>query len=205
MDMISRNITSSAQDLSQDNQSTIQDDGFLSGLGMYNNVVVIGKILTDAEFFPTRSGKPKISFRVAIPRTPDLPYKRPVSSDFFTVLCYGERFVPLLDMLTTGRWVVVVGWAQSRDVDTPDGRRTVNEIGARAVVPVLDPALLAALDHLVQVVLGRFSPQDLQSLREALIGGNGSELPEAIRDLAPEGQLHPEVRQAILRVLREGE
>jgi len=194
------------QDLSQDNQSFIQDDGLLSGLGMYNNVVVIGRILTDAEFFPTRSGKPKISFRVAIPRTPDLPYKRPVSSDFFTVLCYGERFVPLLDILTTGRWVVVVGWAQSRDVDTPEGRRTVNEIGARAVVPVLDPALLSALDRLIQAVLGRFPPQDLQSIREALIGGNGSELPEAIRDLAPKGQLHPEIRQAILRVLqREGE
>lgn len=201
------NASSSDQDttFTQDNLNATQDDDILSGLGLCNNVTVVGKVVGDAEFFPTRSGKPKICFRIAIPRTPDLPRKKPASGDFFTVTCYGERFVPLLDLLTTGRRVVVVGWAQSRDVDGPDGRRTVNEIGARAVIPVLDPALLSALDNLVGTVLEEFPPENPQTFREALMNGDGlPELPEEARSrLAPNGQLHPEIRQAILRVLSQ--
>lgn len=168
--------------------------------GFCNSVVVVGKILSDAEFFPTRSGRPKVSFRIAIPRSPDLPRKKPASGDFFTVTCYGARFVPLLDLLTAGRQVVVIGWAQSRDIETPDGPRIVNEIGARTVIPVLDPELLDVLDNLVSAVL---EDSDLQGLRETIMSGDGlSGLPEPIRRrLAPNGQLHPDVRQAILRVL----
>lgn len=168
------------------------------GFGI-NNVTVVGRLLGDAEIFPTRSGKPKLSFRIAIPRSPDLPRKKPASGDFFTVICYGERFVSLLDLLTAGRQVVVVGWAQSRDVDTPEGQRVVNEIGARAVIPVLDLTLLSALDDLVRSVLDGLPPQEREKLRHLIESG---EMPAEIRNhFSSNGQLHPEVVQAILRVL----
>lgn len=190
----------------QDKTNVIQNNDVFPEPGLCNHVVVFGRLLEDAEFFPTKSGKPKVSFRIAIPRSPDLPRKKPASGDFYTVVCYGERFVRLLDLLTEDRQVVVFGWAQSRDVDTADGPRTVNEIGARTVIPVLDPALLPVLDGLVGTVLN-LKGLDLKAFREALMNGDGfPELPEEVRNvLAPNGQLHPDIRQAILRVLSQGE
>ena len=172
-----------------------------------NIVTIVGTLVEDAEFFTTRSGKPKISFRVAIPRSPDLPRKKPSSEDFFTVTCYGKRFVPLLDALTRGRQVVVVGWAQSRDLDTPDGPRVVNEIGARAVIPVLDPSFLPALDAVVTTALQDLSPEDCRAIQEALTNSHASNVEVlATRGLLrPDGQIHPEIRLSILRVLeRQG-
>jgi len=157
----------------------------------------------DAEFFTTRSGKPKISFRIAIPRAPDLPRKKPSSEDFFTITCYGERFVSLLDTLTRGRQVVVVGWVQSRDLDTPDGPRVVNEIGARAVIPVLDPTFLPVLDAVIATALQDLSPEDRLAIQEALTNDHNpnAEILATRGLLRPNGQIHPEIRQSILRVL----
>lgn len=172
-----------------------------------NAVTVVGRLVTDAEFFSTRAGKPKIGFRIAIPRSPDLPHKKPATCDFYSVLCYGEKFVPLLEYLVEGRQVVVTGWVQSRDVESPYGNRTVNEIGARAVLPVLDPAFLPVLDRLVAGVLEKLAPEERQELQAALDRGEWQR-PETVWTdrveslfVGPNGQMHPEVRLALGRVL----
>ncbi|MGB9620441.1 MAG: hypothetical protein ACPL7K_08525 [Armatimonadota bacterium] len=171
-------------------------------LSLCNFVVAIGKVVSDVECFSTRTGnKPKISFRIAIPRTPDLPRKKPASSDFFTVNCCGQRFLPLLDTLSKECQVVVIGWLQSRDVSGP-GSRIVHEIGARAVIPILDSLLLSALDSLVANVVKDLTPQARRELLEILANGGQPEIvPQAALDSS--GKLHPEIRQALLRVLRE--
>jgi hypothetical protein len=176
-----------------------------------NAVTVTGRLLADAEFFSTRSGKPKITFRIAIPRAPDLPRKKPATYDFYSVIAYGERFVPLLEHLIEGRLVVVTGWVQSRDVEMPNGgNRTVNEIGARAILPVLDPAFLPSLDRLVAAVLAGLSPQECQEFRAAMEASNWhrpkdqpatwAEDVEAL--FAPDGSMHPEIRRSVERLIQ---
>ncbi len=187
--------------------SDIPEDNELSLPGVtLNAVTVVGRLVGDAEFFSTRSGRPKITFRIAIPRAPDLPRKKPASHDFYSVIAYGERFIPLLEHLVEGRQVVVSGWAQSRDVETPNGNRTVNEIGARAIIPVLDPAFLPSLDRLVAGVLEALSPEERQELRAAMENPEWQrpEAPWAERVevlFGPNGSIHPEVRLAVERVL----
>jgi len=171
----------------------------------------VGRIVADAEFFTTHRGRPKITFRIALPRHPRLPRKKPLTSDFYSVICYGERFIPLLDHLVMGREVAVFGWAQSRDVQD---HRTVNEIGAEAVVLVTDSGLLRALDGLVANVLSTLDAAERGVFRAAVEKGEWR-LPEAepwAEKAAPlfaeDGQMHPEVRLAVERVLaaegREG-
>ena len=82
-----------------------------------------GYLVEDAQFFTTRTGRPKVTFRMALPRHPQLPLKQPENADYYTVIALGDRFVPLLDHLSTGTPVVVFGYAQSRDV-------TVDEVNA---------------------------------------------------------------------------
>ncbi|MDW8029253.1 MAG: hypothetical protein RMK94_12775 [Armatimonadota bacterium] len=100
----------------------------------------------DAQAFPTRSGRVRVVFRIAVPRSPSQPPKfdregRPMPFDFFTVVCYGERFLPLLPRLRRGMKVLVVGWTQSRDL--PDGRVVVETVAER--IAVLDTTSLEAV------------------------------------------------------------
>ena len=188
-------------DIPEDNESILPST--------LNAVTVTGRLLADAEFFSTRSGRSKITFRIAIPRSKDLPRKKPASCDFYSVIAYGERFIPLLEYLVEGRQVVVAGWAQSRDVEMANGNRTVNEIGARAILPVLDPAFLPSLDRLVASTLEGLSPQDRRAFQAAMeaMGASEWQRPEApwagrVEALfAPNGVMHPEVRLAVERVL----
>jgi len=97
--------------------------------------VKAGRIVAgDAQAFRTQSGRIRIVFRLAVPRAPSQPPKfdregRPLPWDFFTVVAYGERFLPLLPRLVRGAWVLVMGWTQSRDL--PDGRVVVETVAER--------------------------------------------------------------------------
>jgi single-stranded DNA-binding protein len=185
-------------------------DGDRLPRALVNVFAGVGRVVDDAQFFATRGGRPKISFRLAIPRHPRLPRKKPATGDFYSVICYGEKFVPLLDHLVKGCEVVVVGWAQSRDLKRKrDG--TVNEIGAQAVVLALDANLLAALERLVEEVLAGLTPQEREDVRAALVEG-GWESPQGREENPPwlekvaclfagDGRVHPEVRLAVARVL----
>lgn len=164
-----------------------------------NVVTVIGTVVDDPEIYPTRTGKPKVSFRIAIPRSSELPKKKPANYDFYTVVCQGERFVPLVETVAKGRQVVVIGWVQSRDVEIDGERRVVHEIGARQVLPILDSGLVAALDSVVSALIRSLPSEEMAVARESLSNG---QLPNNVLKLLPsDGQLHPEIIRALQRAL----
>jgi single-stranded DNA-binding protein len=100
-----------------------------------NVALLSGKLTEDAELFLTRSGRPKITMRIGVPRDASMPPKdgNPRGMDFFTVVCYGERFTSLLEELKKGVRIFVEGFNQSRDI--PQGR-VVTEIVARTITIV---------------------------------------------------------------------
>ena len=99
----------------------------------------VGVVVEDARFFTTRTGRPKVTFRMVSPRSARLPKKQPESGDYYSVVAHGDRFVPLADHLRCGAPVVVFGYVQSRDVLHNGAERTVNEIGAEAIYLVRLP------------------------------------------------------------------
>jgi single-stranded DNA-binding protein len=112
------------------------DDLTVSALNFFAG---FGYLTGDAEFFMTRSQRPKVTFRFRIPRSANMPRKGRSRSDFYSVVALGERFVPLLDHLTQGVPVVVHGFVQSRDITVKGRPRTVSEIAANAVYLVCLP------------------------------------------------------------------
>jgi single-stranded DNA-binding protein len=90
-----------------------------------------GNLCDDAQVFMTRSGRPKLSFRLRVPRSRSLPQKVPANADFFSVVAYGDRYVDLAPLLTAGTEVLTFGTTQSRDME--DGS-VVTEILAREIV-----------------------------------------------------------------------
>ena len=92
-----------------------------------------GFVVEDAQFFTTRSGRPKVVFRMVLPRHPQLPKKSPEEGDFYSVVALGDRFVHLVDHLRRGVPLVVFGYVQSRDITRDGEKRTVSEIGAEAL------------------------------------------------------------------------
>ena len=93
-----------------------------------NNYIVLNGLLTgDAGLYTSQSGRPKITFRMAVPRTTE----RKPAADFATVVCLGKRFMPLVSHLVKGAPVTVIGWLQSRDIP---GGRTVTEVRAARVM-----------------------------------------------------------------------
>lgn len=98
-----------------------------------------GYLCGDAQFFLTRSQRPKITFRLRIPRSANMPQKGRSRADFYTVIALGERFMPLLNHLTQDTPVVIHGFVQSRDITVKGHPRTVSEIAANAVYLVRLP------------------------------------------------------------------
>jgi hypothetical protein len=85
----------------------------------------------DAQVFPTRTGRPKLTFRLKVPRSRSLPKKTPVNADFFSVVAFGDRYIDLAPLLTAGQEVLVIGVTQSRD--TKAG--VVTELLAQHIIP----------------------------------------------------------------------
>jgi single-stranded DNA-binding protein len=99
-----------------------------------NEVRLQGFLVEPARLFVSRSGQPRIAFRVEVwIDDPLLPPKKPAGVDYFSVVAFGTQFVPLLAQLTEDREVLLSGRLRSRDVDI-DGRRVVTEIVAREIV-----------------------------------------------------------------------
>ncbi len=99
----------------------------------HNVDVKTGWLVRDAEFFPTRSGRPKVVFRLAVPRDVGKPQKPEGNVDFIQVVAYGDRFVELLPHLRRGVKVTVMGWTQSRDVVVDGVHRVVVETVAETI------------------------------------------------------------------------
>jgi len=97
-----------------------------------------GYLVEDAQFFTTRKGRPKITFRMALPRSPQMP-RKPSNSDYYTVVALGDRFVEMVEHLKRGVAVIVVGYVQSRDINVNGEQRTAHEIAASALYIVQTP------------------------------------------------------------------
>jgi len=112
---------------------------------LHNQVDMIGTIVSEPELLPTRIGRPKLQFRLAVRRPPEMPPKwemvdgrkvrRP---DHVTVIMLGRDVAEVHRYLARGSRVLVVGGLISRDVTVNGEARTVNEVLARRI-EFLDP------------------------------------------------------------------
>ncbi len=98
-----------------------------------NQVHLRGFLTEPARLFVSRSGQPRITFRLEVwIDDADLPPKKPAGVDYFSVVAFGAQFVSLLAQLATDREVALSGRLRSRDVDV-DVRRVVTEIVAKEI------------------------------------------------------------------------
>ena len=101
-----------------------------------NQVRLRGFLTEPARLFASRSGQPRIAFRMEVwIDDENLPPKKPVGVDYFSVVAFGTGFIGLLPQLEQEREVTLAGRLRSRDIDT-DGRRVVTEIVAHEIVPL---------------------------------------------------------------------
>ncbi len=101
-----------------------------------NQVRLRGFLTESARLFVSRSGQPRITFRMEVwIDDENLPPKKPAGVDYFSVVAFGTEFVNLLPHLALEREVTLVGRLRSRDIDI-DGRRVVTEIVAHEIVPL---------------------------------------------------------------------
>lgn len=101
-----------------------------------NQVRLRGFLTEPARLFVSRSGQPRITFRMEVwIDDENLPPKKPAGVDYFSVVAFGVDFVNLLPQLGLEREVTLMGRLRSRDIDT-DGRRVVTEIVAHEIIPL---------------------------------------------------------------------
>ncbi len=101
-----------------------------------NQVRLRGFLTEPARLFVSRSGQPRITFRMEVwIDDAHLPPKKPAGVDYFSVVAFGAHFVTLMPQLTHEREVTLAGRLRSRDVDT-DRRQVVTEIVAHDIVPL---------------------------------------------------------------------
>ncbi len=101
-----------------------------------NQVRLRGFLTAPARLFVSRSGQPRITFRMEVwIDDENLPSKKPAGVDYFSVVAFGAHFVTLMPQLTNEREVTLAGRLRSRDVDT-DRRQVVTEIVAHDIVPL---------------------------------------------------------------------
>ena len=84
-----------------------------------NEVMVKGYLVDDALLFTTRSNRPKVTFRLAVPRPEGLDGER---KDYMSVEGYGDWVMKVAARLTKSAHVFVRGYLQSRD-DLGDAER----------------------------------------------------------------------------------
>lgn len=98
-----------------------------------NQVRLRGFLTEPARVFVSRSGQSRLTFRLEVwIDDVDLPPKKPVGVDYFSVVAFGLQFVGLASQLDTGREVALNGCLRSRDVET-DARRVITEVVAKEI------------------------------------------------------------------------
>ena len=101
-----------------------------------NEVRLRGFLTEPARVFASRSGQPRLCFRLEVwIDDKRLPPKKPAGVDYFSVVAFGQNFLPLATQLVENREVLLTGRLRSRDIDN-DGCHVVTEIVAREIVPL---------------------------------------------------------------------
>ncbi|MBC7258717.1 MAG: single-stranded DNA-binding protein [Chloroflexi bacterium] len=114
-------------------------------MAVHNQVELLGKLVSEPELLPTRIGRGKLVFRLAVHRPPEMPAKWDTDGgravrrpDHVTVVMFGAEVARLQRQLYRGMRVLVVGGLVSRDITVRGEERTVNEVVARRI-EMLDP------------------------------------------------------------------
>ncbi len=103
---------------------------------LINQVRLRGFLTEPARLFVSRSGQPRIAFRMEVWLDDEnLPPKKRAGVDYFSVVAFGTDFVNLLPQLGQEREITLAGRLRSRDIEA-DGRRVVTEIVAHEIVPL---------------------------------------------------------------------
>jgi single-stranded DNA-binding protein len=98
-----------------------------------NQVKLRGFLTEPARVFVSRSGQPRLTFRLEVWIDDDaLPPKKPAGVDYFSVVAFGTPFVRLASDLVRGREVSVSGRLRSRDLDTA-AQQVVTEVVAQEI------------------------------------------------------------------------
>jgi len=115
-------------------------------MAVHNQVELLGKLVSEPELLPTRIGRGKLVFRLAVHRPPEMPTKWDTEQDrkvrrpdHITVVMFGDGVARLHGQLYRGMRVLVIGGLVSRDITVNGVERTVNEVVARRI-ELLDPA-----------------------------------------------------------------
>jgi len=114
-------------------------------MAVHNQVELLGKLVSEPELLPTRIGRGKLNFRLAVHRPPEMPTKwymeqdrRVRRPDHVTVVMFGGDVARLHGQLYRGMRVLVVGGLISREITVRGEERTINEVVARRI-ELLDP------------------------------------------------------------------
>lgn len=114
-------------------------------MAVHNQVELLGKLVSEPELLPTRIGRGKLVFRLAVHRPPEMPAKWDTEGgrvvrrpDHVTVVMFGGEVARLQRQLYRGMRVLVVGGLVSREITVRGEERTVNEVVARRI-EMLDP------------------------------------------------------------------
>ena len=114
-------------------------------MAVHNQVELLGKLVSEPELLPTRIGRGKLTFRLAVHRPPEMPTKWDTDSnrlirrpDHVTVVMFGGEVATLHGQLYRGMRVLVVGGLISREITVRGEERTINEVVARRI-ELLDP------------------------------------------------------------------
>jgi single-stranded DNA-binding protein len=114
-------------------------------MAVHNQVELLGKLVSEPELLPTRIGRGKLTFRLAVHRPPEMPTKWDTDSDrqirrpdHITVVMFGGDVSRLHGQLYRGMRVLVIGGLVSREITVRGEERTVNEVVARRI-ELLDP------------------------------------------------------------------
>ncbi len=99
-----------------------------------NQVRLRGFLTEPARTFVSRSGQPRITFRMEVWIDDNaLPPKKPVGVDYFSVVAFGRDFLALAPQLASEREVALIGRLRSRDLDV-ETQRVVTEIVASEII-----------------------------------------------------------------------
>jgi single-strand DNA-binding protein len=100
---------------------------------MINNVVLIGRLVADAELRTTTTGKEVATFRIAVDRS-YAKQGEEKQADFITIVAWGHTALFVSRYFSKGSMIAVQGSIQTRSYEDKDGnKRTAFEVVAREV------------------------------------------------------------------------
>lgn len=93
-----------------------------------NHISLLGRTTADTELKMTQTGKPVVSFSLAVKR----PYTKD-TTDFINVVAWDKQAELLSKYVRKGQLIAVEGYLTYRTFETQNGKRTVAEVIAEKI------------------------------------------------------------------------